>query len=95
MRGGFFRYFTQFMEQLPIRMINFSDKVDKSAHDRMVKLVEAMLPLHRQLAAVKSEAQKSVIQRQIEATDREIDRLVYSLYGLTKEEISIVEGTAK
>ena len=34
------------------------------------------------------------LQRQIEATDREIDRLVYDLYELTDEEIAIVEGTA-
>jgi hypothetical protein len=32
-----------------------------------------------------------VIERQIEATDREIDRLVYELYGLTEEEIALVE----
>ncbi len=31
------------------------------------------------------------IQRQIDATDRQIDRLVYELYVLTEEEISIVE----
>jgi hypothetical protein len=35
---------------------------------------------------------RTVLQRQIEATDREIDRLVYELYGLTEEEIRIVEG---
>jgi hypothetical protein len=29
---------------------------------------------------------------QIEATDREIDALVYELYGLTEEEIAVVEG---
>jgi hypothetical protein len=29
--------------------------------------------------------------RQIEATDRQIDRLVYELYGLTEEEVGIVE----
>jgi len=34
---------------------------------------------------------KTVIQRQIDATDRHIDRLVYELYGLTEEEIAIVE----
>ena len=27
--------------------------------------------------------------------EREIDQLVYDLYGLTEEEIAIVEGTAK
>lgn len=35
---------------------------------------------------------RTVLQRQIEATDRQIDRLVYELYGLNEEEIGIVEG---
>jgi hypothetical protein len=33
-----------------------------------------------------------MIQRQIDATDQQIDKLVYELYGLTPEEIAIVEG---
>jgi hypothetical protein len=33
-----------------------------------------------------------VIQRQISATDADIDKLVYELYGLTTKEIAIVEG---
>jgi hypothetical protein len=33
------------------------------------------------------------IERQITATDRQIDELVYELYGLTGEEIRIVEGS--
>ena len=37
------------------------------------------------------EHDKRVIERQIKATDDEIDRLVYDLYGLTDEEIKIVE----
>jgi len=32
------------------------------------------------------------LQRQIDATDQQIDKLVYELYGLTDEEIAIVEG---
>ena len=37
-------------------------------------------------------ADKELYQRQIEATDRQIDALVYELYGLTEEEIGVVEG---
>ncbi|HUW12146.1 MAG TPA: hypothetical protein VM537_20640 [Anaerolineae bacterium] len=37
-------------------------------------------------------ADKKLYQRRIEATDQEIDALVYELYGLTEEEIAIVEG---
>jgi hypothetical protein len=32
------------------------------------------------------------LQRQIAATDKQIDALVYELYGLTEDEIRIVEG---
>lgn len=32
------------------------------------------------------------LQRQIDATDRQIDKLVYELYGQTDEEIAVVEG---
>ena len=38
---------------------------------------------------------KSLIQRQIDATDKQIDQLVYELYGLTAEEIRIVEEATK
>ena len=51
-----------------------------------------MLALHKQLAAAKIGHEQTALQRQIEATDRQIDALVYELYGLTEEEIKIVEG---
>ncbi len=57
-----------------------------------MELVKSILALHTQLAAAKSAAQTGVIQRQIDAMDVEIDRLVYDLYGLTDEEIAVVEG---
>ena len=57
----------------------------------MVMLVEQMLELHRRQAAA-SASDHDLYQRQIDATDREIDKLVYGLYGLTQEEIKIVEG---
>ena len=38
-----------------------------------------------------SQGAKEMLERQIEATDKQIDRLVYELYGLTDEEIGIVE----
>ena len=53
----------------------------------MVALVEAMLDLHRSLAAASRPPEKAVLQRQIVATNRQIDRLVYELYELTEAEI--------
>ena len=80
------------LEQLPIRTINFDDPADVARHDKMVALVERMLGLHKKLAAATIPADKQLYQRQIEATDRQIDALVLELYGLTGEEIGVVEG---
>ena len=92
LRGGFFRYFTQFIEQLPIRLINFDVKSDRNNHDRMLSLVEQIMALHNRLKAVNSPSEKKVIQKQIEVIDRQIDQLAYQLYELTDDEIAIVEN---
>ncbi len=92
MQNGFFRFFTQFIEKLPIRAINFNDPAEKSAHDKIVTLVESMLGLHKSLASAQSPLEKERLERQIQVTDRAIDSLVYELYGLTEDEIKIVEG---
>jgi hypothetical protein len=65
----------------------------KRGHDRMVNLVQRMLDLHlRQQQAASSDATRDRLQREINVTDEQIDALVYELYGLTVEEIAIVEG---
>lgn len=58
----------------------------------LVARFERMLELPRQFQATKTAHAKTVLQRQIDATDAQIDRLVYDLYDLTDEEIWIVEG---
>jgi len=75
-----------------IRIVNFSYPAAKALHNRMVTLVEQVLALHKRLQPAASEAERDVMQRQIEATDRQIDALVYELYGLSEEEITVVEG---
>jgi hypothetical protein len=81
--------------QLPICTIDFDNPDDVTKHDKMVKLVERMLDLQKKLSAAKIPDEKTKIQRQIDATDKQIDKLVYDLYGLTDSEIDIVEGHSK
>jgi hypothetical protein len=87
----YFIYKTMFLSKLPVRRIDFQDRRDVGRHDGMVELVDRMLALHSKLAATRTDHEKTVLQRQIVATDREIDALVYELYGLTDDEIKIVE----
>ncbi len=82
-----------YVERLPIRRIDMNNSADKARHDRMVGLVERMLDLHKQLAGAKTDYAKTNLQRQIDATDVQIDKLVYELYGLTEDEVRVVERT--
>ncbi len=93
-RETYLRFFGQYLEGMPIRTIDASAAADVARRDRMVALVERMLELHRRQAAARTPADRELNARQIEATDREIDSLVYELYGLTEEEVAIVEGTS-
>jgi len=52
--------------------------------------MERMLTLHKQ--SPRTPQEQEMVKRQIESTDKGIDKLVYELYGLSEEEIRIVEG---
>ena len=74
------------------RILNFADPTDVACHDKMVSLVERMLDLNKRLPEARTDQEQTLLKRQIAATDKEIDELVYELYGLTEEEIAIVES---
>ena len=93
-RGGWFSANRQFLSQLPIRLIDFDDPADKKRHDAIVKKVEEMLHLQNDHAEAERdlEDRRHALKRRIEQVDAAIDRMVYELYGLTEEEIAVVEG---
>ena len=70
-RGGFVRYFSQYMEELPIPPVTATQKAP---------IIERV---HQILADPDSPA--------VSRLESEIDKLVYELYGLTDEEIAIIE----
>jgi len=79
------------LRRLPIPIFNDKGK----SHTRIVVLVEQILSLQMQIISASTAHDREVIQRQIDATDRQIDRLVYELYDLTEEEIKIVEESVQ
>ena len=76
----------------PVAKLDLSMPADRARHDRMVALVDKMLALTPKLRAAKSEQERRTLQNAVTATDRQIDALVYELYGLTPEESALVEG---
>ena len=82
-----------YLEQFPIRRINFDDAAEKQQHDAIVTFVEEMLELQKEYAVASREKlpRADALKRKIDAVDAEIDAAVYRLYDLSTEEIAIVE----
>ncbi len=67
------------IEKLPIK------EAPKQEQAEIITLVDKMLYLNKQLDDSAFAEQQEVIQKEIEATDKEIDEKVFNLYGLTEE----------
>jgi hypothetical protein len=93
-RGGFRSANRQYLEPLPIHQIDFGNSNDKAMHDKLVHLVKKMLEMNKKLMPIQKEYSddREYLVNEIEKTDKEIDSLVYDLYGLTEEERKIVEA---
>jgi len=79
-----------YLKQLPIVRLNLANQAERAHYNYLEKLAQRMVELHRKQA--KTPAEQTALARQIAATDAQIDRLVYQLYGLTEQEIKIVES---
>ena len=93
-RGGYWAYNRQYISRLPIRQIDSSNTADRQLHDALIARVQEILSLQTQLAPVRylPAGMRGDLLREVERVDQQIDRLVYELYELTAEQISIVEG---
>ena len=85
-RGGYIALNRQYIEQLPIRTIDFNNPSEKAIHDKLVSLVDRMLELHKRKNSLLPSAEREKIEREIAVTDEKIDDIVYGLYGITEEE---------
>ncbi len=94
-RGRWVTSTKQYVGQLPICRINFDDPADKKQHDDNVALVNETLKLQTSYAEAECniEDHRHALKKRIDEVDAHIDALVYQLYGLTEEEIKVVEGT--
>ena len=87
-RGGFFSFSKASLASLPIPIIcNLESQKIKTA---IINYVEKMGEIN--LKTPNTPQEKDFLKRELDITERQIDKLVYELYGLTEEEIKIVEG---
>jgi len=81
-----------YLQSLPFRVLDFNSKEDKSTHEEFVRYVDQMLDAKRKLNVSTSNKDQNYWQGRCDDLDSKIDALVYEIYGLTEDEIRIVEG---
>jgi hypothetical protein len=93
MRGEYYCFESRFIRNLPIYIINTSLKDECKKHDLIVNLVKQTLSLYQEFRKEQTPPSRKMLQNQINATENQINQLVYQLYGITDpQEIAIIEG---
>ncbi len=74
------------IDKAPLLEIPLIHKED----EQIVKNVELLIKLNKKLKSINLEREKEIIAKQIYALEKQIDNVVYDLYGLTNKEIEFV-----
>ena len=84
--GEAYEWKKQYIEPLKI------PEPDKDTESKLVNLVDNIIDLNKKLSSEKNPNTIEMLNTRIQAVDKAIDKIVYSLYNLTDEEVRIIEG---
>lgn len=87
--GGSYEYFENGISKLPIPEISLGEQ------QLFIELAEKMIELNKELSVCRVPQIKTNLEIQINKTDEKINQLVYELYGLTDEEIDVIEESVE
>lgn len=80
------------LHSIPFKIINFKKSDERVKYDEIIKLVDQLLKLNKEKSETKLQSKIEQLQNKIDYCEDRINEIVYELYGLTKDEIKIVEG---
>jgi type I restriction-modification system DNA methylase subunit len=84
--GGSYEYVPNGVSKFPVPEISLKEQ------EPFIKLADKIINLNKELNNAKTPHDKKILEVQIIAIDKEIDKLVYDLYDLNQDEINIIEN---
>jgi hypothetical protein len=75
------------LRQIPIKFLE-----DESAVQSVVRLVKQMMAAQEHRSSASGEKDLASCQREIKTLTRKIDKMVYGIYGISREKQKIVES---
>jgi len=91
--GGILEYFWNSVSKLPLRRIIWTSSSDESIHARLGQLARFRHRQEEQKSQLRTQHDRALLERQVAATDAEIDQLVFKLYHLTPKDTATVKKT--
>jgi len=85
-KGNTREYFNKPLAEIPIKAISPEDQAP------FISLADQMLETQSRLQQALSDEDKRLLKQRAAIIDKQIDKAVYRLYGLTEEEVKVVEG---
>lgn len=89
-RGGYSSYGKQFIQNIPIREIDFARARDKTLYERVVQLVQQLIKVTDAIASANLPKAKIPLTRQAEMLKKQIDQLIEELYGIGDDDMKLV-----
>lgn len=83
------------LRELPIRIPDLDNAEDQARYVRLEKIVQKRLQSEKNFPNPATDPECDALQKKIRAMDRLIDALVYEVYGLTVEEVAVVEESSR
>lgn len=91
LRGDYYEPSYIYFKDFPIRAINNDLNSDKANRDKIIDWVGQILESKRKLSQTKTDSETNRLDLLCSSLERKIDETVYELYGLTGDEIKILE----
>lgn len=89
-RGAYYSHGKQFIENLPISKIDFTNAEAKKLHSNVVKTVEQLIATRASFRSVYNVAKKRVHERMYAHLFSSLVKQVNDLYGITEEDVNTV-----
>jgi len=106
-KGSVFEYFTEPLSKIPIKTINFDDKKEKQDYEELIKLVDSIIEVSEEINKLDKKMEKASkvhegyyemfeerkkLAKERDSIDKEINKIVYDLYDLSRDDIKIIES---
>jgi len=93
-RGGYLSHGKQFIEKIPVRVLDLSDPQEAALHSGIVTQVNALVDLVDRGNQANNPNDRERLSRQAKAVKATIEDMVTIIYGLSAEDLAVVGITA-